>query len=441
MLPLLAAHQPGDVVCQWRGERVTRERFLAHVHAAAKGLPDHRFAINLCEDRYLFLVAFAAVMLREQTNLLPSSRVPRVVADVIQDYRDSYVVTDGAIAGLGVPQHLLDLGEIEAAFGGAMPGIRAEHVAALVFTSGSTGRPQANEKRWGELVAGAFSAQRRFAIGRAASIVATVPPQHMYGLETSIMLPLVSGAQIHGGRPFFAEDVRSTLASMPAPRVLITTPIHLKACTGASLRWPKVEFIISATAPLSRALAVQTEKALSTRVLEIYGCTESGSIASRRTCETDAWMIYPQVYMRRVGHVTFVGGGHLSRDTALNDDIRLLDEQSFELIGRSSELVNIAGKRAILGDLNQKLNEIDGVEDGVFCVPEAGDADSVTRLVAVVVAPTRSRQEILSALARRVDPAFLPRPLYMVDRLPRSDTGKLPRAELLALIARLKERT
>jgi acyl-coenzyme A synthetase/AMP-(fatty) acid ligase len=72
----------------------------------------------------------------------------------------------------------------------------------------------------------------------------------------------------------------------------------------------------------------------------------------------------------------------------------------------------------------------------VFFVPEEREADGVTRLTAFVVAPGLTRAQVLAALRERIDAAFLPRPLVMVDALPRQLTGKLPRAELRALAAR-----
>jgi len=61
--------------------------------------------------------------------------------------------------------------------------------------------------------------------------------------------------------------------------------------------------------------------------------------------------------------------------------------------------------------------------------------DSITRLTAFVVAPGVSRAALMSALRQRIDPAFLPRPLYLVPSLPRNATGKLPRSALVELAA------
>jgi acyl-coenzyme A synthetase/AMP-(fatty) acid ligase len=56
--------------------------------------------------------------------------------------------------------------------------------------------------------------------------------------------------------------------------------------------------------------------------------------------------------------------------------------------------------------------------------------------MALVVAPNLSERQVLAALAERLDPVFLPRPLLRVDRIPRNETGKVTRETLLALTAR-----
>jgi 3-hydroxymyristoyl/3-hydroxydecanoyl-(acyl carrier protein) dehydratase len=106
------------------------------------------------------------------------------------------------------------------------------------------------------------------------------------------------------------------------------------------------------------------------------------------------------------------------------------DAETFVLHGRSADLVNVAGKRTSLAYLNHHLNGIEGVRDGIFFMPNES-SDGVTRLTAFVVAPELTREALLGALRLCIDAAFLPRPLYFVDALPRNATGKLPRETLL----------
>jgi acyl-coenzyme A synthetase/AMP-(fatty) acid ligase len=120
--------------------------------------------------------------------------------------------------------------------------------------------------------------------------------------------------------------------------------------------------------------------------------------------------------------------------------IELRGRERFLLHGRKADLVNIAGKRTSLAHLNYHLNSIDGVRDGVFVVPEDQEGEAGHRLMALVVAPGLSKRVLIAALRRRIDPAFLPRPLCFVDSLPRNETSKLPRAALDNLISELATR-
>ena len=128
----------------------------------------------------------------------------------------------------------------------------------------------------------------------------------------------------------------------------------------------------------------------------------------------------------------------------MGDALELLGGGRFLLHGRKADLVNIAGKRTSLAYLNHQLNAIAQVIDGVFFMPdEAAPApahagaglEPVTRLVALVVAPTLAAADLQRALRKRIDPAFMPRPLVFVDALPRNRNGQLPRDVLAALVA------
>ena len=108
--------------------------------------------------------------------------------------------------------------------------------------------------------------------------------------------------------------------------------------------------------------------------------------------------------------------------------------ERFLLHGRTADLVNIAGKRSSLGYLDFQLNAVPGVLDGAFFMPEHADGATVTRLMAFAVAPGMTLSVLLAALRERVDANFIPRPLVLLDALPRNSTGKLPRDMLLALV-------
>ena len=137
---------------------------------------------------------------------------------------------------------------------------------------------------------------------------------------------------------------------------------------------------------------------------------------------------------------TWVEGGHLARPLRIPDRVKVLSETQFKLLGRPEDMAKIAGKRASIAALNRELLRVPGVKDGVFFDPGTA-AGRTPRLAAVVVAPGIESEAILRALRARIDPAFLPRPLIMVAELPRTDTGKIARAELLALLEAARARS
>ena len=412
------------------------ERFLAQVRGLAEALPAGRHAVNLCDDRYRFLVAFCAVALRGQITLLPTSRAPLVVTDVLDAYADSYTLGDGPLSP--EPPRYWQMPQVLPELDGLVPTIRDDAVVAIGFTSGSTGAPTANAKTWAGFRTS--TAQNLSALhdlwpfGALPGVVATVPPQHMYGMELSVLLPLIGPAAVHAARPFFPADVARALAEIPEPRLLVTTPVHLRALVQSGVELPALCGIVSATAPLSMELALAAEECFRCEVRELFGSTETCIIARRRTALDSAWTPLPGVRVQPRPDGALVHAAHLPLPIALADLIEVEDDGRFHLRGRQTDLLEIAGKRASLGDLTRRLLAIPGVVDGVMLQLDAGPRQTVGRVAALVVAPTIDEAVIFAALRQSVDPVFLPRPLKRVEMLPRSAAGKLPRAELLRLL-------
>ena len=432
----LTSRRPGDILFRRAGGvAVTCRQFLRDVATVSAGLPDRPFALNLCTDRYHFLVAFAAVLTRRQVSLLSTDRTPHGLEQLVAVYPQAYSIGDEAapLSGLDhVPLQLEDASDAPL----GLPSIPARQTAAIVATSGSTGKPALHAKTWGALVSCSEAAAERFGFGpdATASIVGTVPPQHMYGFETTVLLPLHAAVSSFAGSTFFPYDVVQALASVPEPRVLVTTPVQLAALVTAGQPLPPLEMVISATSPLDTDLAARIEGGWRTRVLEIFGATEVGSIASRRTVDGRPWQVYRSVRLRPEGEAEVaVSVAHLPGEVMLADRIELLAPDSFRLLGRRTDLIKRAGKRASLTGLNAILQGIEGVEDGIFFAPDDLDTNAKARLSAFVVAPTRSPEEIIAALRSRIEAPFVPRRVVKVEALPRNDVGKIMRSALVEL--------
>ena len=426
-----------DAPLAWRhGEPISRRQYLADVQALSARLPESGAMLNLSGDRYRFAVGLGAALLRGQRSLLPPNFTPDMIERLSALFPGTYVLTDHVAGSTGL--HTVWHAEAHASLPATpvVPEIDEAAIAVQVLTSGSTGAPVPHPKAWQYLRLGVEAEAQRLAeqMGLASftgvTLVATVPAQHMYGFESSVLLSLLAGATVDTERPFYPADIAAALARAPRPRMLVTTPFHLKSLVESGVELPAIDLTLCATAPLSPQLAARAEAALAAPLMEIYGSTETGQVATRRTVQGAEWTTFRGVHLTGDAEAAVAQGGHVPQPTTLADVLEVLSPTSFRLLGRSNDLINIAGKRSSLGHLNYHLNGIEGVRDGAFWLPHDAP-DGVVRLVAFVVAPDVSADEIhkrvVAEMRLRVDPAFLPRRVVQVPELPRvQGTGKLP---------------
>lgn len=405
---------------------------LASAAAAfADTLPAQGPLLNLCSSRTAFATTLLAAGISRRPAVLSWSASATVIAEMLNAHPDAVVISDETTLSLPckiwTPPRPASAGACRSL---AFP---ASQRAVIAYTSGSTGTPTPYPKTWGALSGSAQRLAARVLEGLAsAQILATVPPQHVFGLETSILIPLFSDACCLDERPLFPADIREALARMQAPRLLVTTPVHLRALLNSGVRLPPLARILSATAPLPLALAEQAEAQFGTEIIEIYGSTETGGMATRWPSRSALWQPVDGVHVAEDGATWQMHAPYHDEPCPLADHLVLHEGGAFELLGRQSDLIKVAGRRISAGDLTQRLLAIPGVEDAVIM---PADTDDLTgRPAALVVAPGLSEREILDALAQRVDTVFLPRPLRRVAALPRNEMGKLPRQRLLELL-------
>jgi len=416
---------------------VSASEFCGAVDALARDLPRAAYAINRCEEPARFLLGSAAALAAGQTLILPPARGSEEHAGLRARYPDAYVLADGPQDGAGEVRAVPDCLASPRVSHWPPPAIDAAHTAALLFTSGSTGAPQPHAKSWSACVRGADTfVQALGPIARDVVMVGTVAPQHMFGFESTVMAPWRSGVPVCAARPLYPADLAALADALAGQRRrmwLMTTPLHLRAFHAALRRPPRIERIIASTMPLPAHLAGNVERDWSVVVHEIYGCTEGGMLAVRQPARDARFACAGRITcaLDDDGVATFEGG-QLDAPLRVGDRFARAREAPhlLELIGRSRDLVKIAGKRTTLGALGAALQSIPGVLDGAFILP---DADA-PRVAAVVVAPAHDAVSLRRALASRIDRAFLPRPLAFAATLPRDAQGKLALARACELL-------
>jgi len=432
LLPFLTTTDPDAVVVTNADGSITARQMVGEIFALAEQLPQQRYLVNACQDRYRFIVGLGAALVRKQLSVLPhsySADTSRVIAQRFGEIA-CLVDRDNPFAGLRslpYPQNMNITPQWPA------PQFPADQQGACLSTSGSTGVPVWHMRSWGAIATSAQAGAQALDMDESArwSVVATVPSQHSYGFESAVFLPLHLNGQLHRDQPFYPADVMSALALLPRPRLLVTTPVHLRAMVSSTVNAVPADIVLSATAPLTDELAQQAEKYFDAPVMEIFGSTESGQTATRRTLDGNLWSPMPGVRFFAGDDNKFFADSHIGNAIELADRLEIDRDGRFKLIGRQSDMLIVAGKRGSKTFVESQLLDIEGVQDAAVFNDER--PNSRGRIIGFVVAPGLARAEILKQLRGKVDTAFVPRPLHFVDRLPRNATGKLTHQALVEL--------
>jgi acyl-coenzyme A synthetase/AMP-(fatty) acid ligase len=402
--------------------------FIERASALAAQLPGHQYVFNLLTDRYQYLLGFCASVIAGQCTLMPPNRLAGTLEKLAKTYPDSYTLDEALLTEQTIRQ--LDESSIsQQSKQIEVPQISADQLCAIAFTSGSTGEPSPNLKYWRTIRDSSLANAKLLLadVSGQLNLLATVPPQHMWGFETSILLPLFANVAVCHRTPFYPQDIADALESLPGQRALVSSPVHLDALVRSEVKPVKVKRIFSATAPMSGTLAEKLENLFGALLVEVFGSSESGILARRHTASESLWQKSPIFEFRVCKDRIYVNAKHLPCEIELCDHLEIVDSNHFNWLGRHQDMINIAGKRGSLADLNRCLLDIEGVVDGVVFLPKGGQG----RLAAMVVAPNMSVAEINQSLKKRVEPVFLPRPVYMVSALPRLETGKLSREDIM----------
>ena len=424
----LALHAPSRPAFLGRSGPRLRSELLDDACRVRAGLVGHDAVCNMAARRADFATVLLAAMAEGIPTVLPSSRAEQAVS--------------AALGGFARPL-VVDSADRTAGTAATMP-VATLDGEVRVFTSGSTGVPVCHVKTWRALAGGArLTAEILAQAGIAPEtslVVGTTPHQHMYGLEATIFAALAHGYCIADDPAFYPDDLDAAveLASRSGldEVALVTSPPHLRFLEGRIRALPQIRCIVSATAPLHRDLACRIEEA-GCRVFEIYGCTEAGSLAWRRTAVDEHWT--PMDGFRLVSGQDGweASAPHLPGTVPLPDDIGTTGQGRFRLLGRRGDMVRIAGKRQSLGALNAALSTLRAVADAVMVRETEGGEDRL-RIFVVPEAGGETEPEALSRqirqhMLRHVDPVFVPRRITVVSELPRGATGKLSARDLASL--------
>jgi acyl-CoA synthetase (AMP-forming)/AMP-acid ligase II len=334
-------------------------------------------------------------------------------------------------------------------------------VAVIKLTSGSTGRPRGILTPSEALVADEAALAATMGLGAGERILAAVPLTHSYGLSSIALPALLRGATVVV--PAGDSPVSTLLtAERQGATFLPSVPAYLAAVIGLAAPPPlpaTLRRIVSAGAPLAPSTAQRFRELLGQPIHVFYGSSECGGICyDREGVAGELGSVGTPVEGARVTLET-VGPGHEQDSGSVtvesaavaqsyfpepeprleNGRFRTLDlgrwkEGRLHLAGRIDDLINVRGKNVNPREIEAVIAQLPGVEDvAALGVPAAEGRGEVLRAV-VACAPGRLDVATLRAWCRRHLADYkVPRSLVLVERLPRTERGKLDRAALRAL--------
>jgi acyl-coenzyme A synthetase/AMP-(fatty) acid ligase len=303
-----------------------------------------------------------------------------------------------------------------------------------LFTGGSTGTPRIWSKTPRNLLMEALNIKRTFDISPRDVILATVPPNHIYGLLYSILLPLVSGASVSTLTPSFPLEIAQSLEKTQAT-VLVSIPAHYRALKQIPGIRHRVRIAFSSAGALMENDSLDFHKNTGIAITEIYGSTETGGIA-QRTRPHGQTGFHPfdcasvQINNEHLG----VCSDFLSRELDRNEAGYFetadraaweKDSSGFAILGRSDGIVKVGGKRVDLAMTRETLMAVQGVRDVyVFSLPVQTGREN--EIVALVEGQVEAEQVIQTANSH-LPPYARPRVVKVTHQIPISSTGKYNR--------------
>lgn len=306
----------------------------------------------------------------------------------------------------------------------------------MLFTGGSTGKPKLLSKTARNLFGEAMLLAETFDIGPRDCILSTVPPQHIYGLLFTVIVPLVSGCSVLEPVYSFPQEILAA-ASGSAATILVSVPSQYHVLKTGNLQPYKLRLAFSSAGTLPPHTARFFYEKTGIAVTEIYGSTETGGIAWKaspldklvcRTFKGIDWKIHHGRLQVRSAFLS----PELARDQdgffTTADRAEPCGADCFTLHGRTDDIVKVGGRRVDLSEICAKLKTLPCVRDAVVFAMHTRTNRGTD--IAALIAGTADITVIRSGLAKISEPYAIPRHIKIIDSIPVLPTGKYDKEKI-----------
>jgi acyl-CoA synthetase (AMP-forming)/AMP-acid ligase II len=329
-----------------------------------------------------------------------------------------------------------------------------ENVPSLLkLTSGTTAAPRAIRFRSHQLQADCNQICDTMGISDEDLNFGVVPVSHSYGFS-NLLTPLIArGVALVMSRDRTPRAVLADLARTGAT-VFPGTPTFYQAfCDiGDVPPLPKLRLCISAGAPLSSVVAKRFFEKFNQPIHSFYGASECGGICYDRhgttfedglvgqpmqgvEVELVATELGSQIRVRSAavsdGYFPDSNPEKLGSGVFVPDDLLERHDSALKIVGRISDVINVAGKKVNPAEVEAHLLRFKGVQQAVVFGRSTGAGLRNEEVAACVLASAGvSETDLLRFCRTALSGWQAPKRIFIVDMIPTNERGKISRRDL-----------
>jgi long-chain acyl-CoA synthetase len=328
----------------------------------------------------------------------------------------------------------------------------ADRPALLKLTSGTTAAPRAIRFRSEQLLADCNQICDTMGIGRDDVNFGVIPLSHSYGFSNLVTPLLVRGVALVLSRDRMPRAVLGDLAASGAT-VFPGMPVFYQAfCEMENAPpLPNLRLCISAGAPLPFEVARKFRDRFQQSIHSFYGSSECGGICYDREARLEepgfvgapldrvkVELLEPDAPAGRIRvHSAAAGDGYfpdpdpdkLGNGFFAPDDLLTRSGGGFRIVGRVSDVINVAGKKVNPAEVEAELMRFDGVRAAVVFGRESTLRNEEVA-ACVAAGPEVREPELLDFCRERLSGWQVPKRIFFVEEIPVNERGKVSRREL-----------
>jgi len=310
-----------------------------------------------------------------------------------------------------------------------------DDVALVVHTSGTTGRPKPVALTFGNIRANARGLAQSMRLTDDERWLSPLPLSHVGGLMVLLRSTLMATTAVLAPPPF---DEHASAAQLRDGGITIASlvPTQLQRLLDAGARpGPRLRRVLLGGGPMSRALLARA-RAAGFPVCPSYGLTQACStvtVAEPGDLET-AGRALPGVGVAVTddGEIVVSGATVNALGSLRTGDLGRIDERGRLVVtGRKGDVIITGGENVSPAEVESALAEHPDVADSaVFARPHPLWGEAITALVVARDGARLTQGALRAHCLQRLAGFKVPKAFELVDALPRTESGKIRRAQL-----------